>query len=101
MFLKEHLKVTVTFNLDDLHTLFHSLVMSLFTYAIQVWCVASYSKYLINIDSLQNIVFKFGYIKSTIPISRLKRNYEGKSKSINMRVEFCDKIFQSKGSECR
>ena len=50
------------YSVDDLHVLFHSLIMSIFTYAIQVWGVASFTKYLANIDRLQNRALKFGDI---------------------------------------
>ena len=38
----------------DLHYLFNTLIMSLSTYCIRVWGVAAYSKYLSQIDRLQN-----------------------------------------------
>ena len=59
------------YSLDDLNTLFYSLIMSLFSYAIQVWGVTCYSKSLSNIDRIQKRAFKFDYIKFVVPVEEL------------------------------
>ena len=45
--------------------------MSLFSYAIQVWGVACYSRYLFNIDRIQKRTVKSGYIKYIVPLEEL------------------------------
>ena len=59
------------YSTDCLHYLFHSLIMSLFQYAVSVWACASYSKYLHKIDKLQNRAVRFGYLKYITPINEL------------------------------
>ena len=59
------------YSLDDHHTLFYSLIISLFYYAIQIWGVTCCKKYLSNIDRIQKTAFKFGYIKFVVPVKEL------------------------------
>ena len=42
------------YTLEELTILFHSLIMSVFTYAIEVWACAYGSKYLCKIDKFCN-----------------------------------------------
>ena len=53
------------YNGDMFHYLFHSLIMSLFTYAVSEWGCASYSTYLCRIDKLQDRAVRFGYLNNT------------------------------------
>ena len=52
------------YSVSDLDYLYNCLIMSLLTYryCINVWGVASYTKYLIQIDRLLRRAFRFGYI---------------------------------------
>ena len=54
----------------DLHYLFTSLIMSIFTYCIRVWAVASHTRYLSQINRLQKRALRFGYIERVIPIEQ-------------------------------
>ena len=51
------------FSVDYLDLFFKSLILSIFTYAIEVWGGAFYNKYLSRIDKFVNRVFKLGYTK--------------------------------------
>ena len=51
------------FSVDYLDLLFKSLILSIFTYAIEVWGGAFYNKYLSRIDKFLNRAFKLGYTK--------------------------------------
>jgi hypothetical protein len=57
------------FSVKYLDLLFQSLILSIFTYAIEVWGVASYNKYLSHIDTFFDRAFKFGYTKERYSIS--------------------------------
>lgn len=46
---------------DHRHRLFISLILPIFTYAMEVWGCANYHKYLSRIDRLFKIAFKPGY----------------------------------------
>ena len=59
------------YSIFDLHYLFNSLIMSLFTYCIRVWGVAAYSKYLSQIDRLQKRALRFGYIQYITSIKQI------------------------------
>ena len=56
------------YNGDMLHYLFHSLIMSLFAYAVSVWGCASYSNYLCRVDKIKDTAVRVGYLKYTTPI---------------------------------
>ena len=56
------------FTLQQLTLLFDSLIMSLFTYAIEVWASAHYSKYLSNIDKFCKRALRYGYTSKYTPI---------------------------------
>ena len=59
------------YSVFDLHYLFNSLIMSLFTYCIRVWGVAACTKYLSQIDWLQKRAFRFGYIQHVTSIQQV------------------------------
>ena len=56
------------FSLQELTLLFDSLIMSLFTYAIEVWASAHYSKYLSHIDKFCKRALRYGYTSKYTPI---------------------------------
>ena len=56
---------------SDLDYLFNSLIMSLSTYCIHVWGVAAYIKYLSQIDGLQKMAFRFGYIQQVTLVQQV------------------------------
>ena len=56
------------FLVDYLDLLFKSLILSIFTYAIEVWGGAFYNKYLSCIDKFFNRVFKLGYTKECFSV---------------------------------
>ena len=49
------------YSIENLDLLFQSLILSVFTYAIEVWGCAFYSKYLSRIDKLFARCYKLGY----------------------------------------
>ena len=51
------------FSVDYLDILCKSFILSIFTYAIEVWGGAFYNKYLSRIDQFFNRAFKLGYTK--------------------------------------
>ena len=51
------------FSVDYLDLLFKSLILSIFTYALEVWGGAFYNKYLSRIDKFLYRAFKLGYTK--------------------------------------
>ena len=57
------------YTLEELTILFHSLIMSVFTYAIEVWACAYGGKYLSKIDKFCKRAWKYGYTKERIFIS--------------------------------
>ena len=57
----------------QLDMLFHSLIISLFLFGIEVWGVA-YKKYLSQIDRLFKRAFKYGYVLKQIFIEVLIRH---------------------------
>ena len=60
------------YNGGILHYLFHSFIMSLFTYDVSAWACASYSECLCKImDKLQQRAVRFRYLKYTTPIKDL------------------------------
>ena len=54
--------------LDHLHLLFISLILPIFTYAVEVWGCAYYHKYLSRIDRLFKRAFKVGYCNELFSI---------------------------------
>ena len=57
------------YTLEELTILFHSLIMSVFTYGIEVWACAYGSKYLSKIDKFCKRAWKYGYTNKRIFIS--------------------------------
>ena len=53
------------YSIENLDLLFQSLILSVFTYAIEVWGCAFYSKYLSRIDKLFARCYKLGYCLSS------------------------------------
>ena len=51
------------FSVDHIDLPFKSLILSIFTYAMELWGGAFYNKYLSRIDKFVNRVFKLGYTK--------------------------------------
>lgn len=62
------------YSLDELSTLFNSLILSLFMYAIEVWGGAFESKYIKRIDSFLKRAFKFGFTNNYIPFKTIIKN---------------------------
>ena len=59
------------YSIENLDLRFQSLILSVFTYAIEVWGCALYGKYLSRIDKLFARCYKFGYcFKQHIPRNR-------------------------------
>lgn len=61
------------FSLQELTLLFDSLITSLFTYAIEVWASAHYSKYLSHIDKFCKRALRYGYTSKYTPITDVIR----------------------------
>ena len=61
------------YTLEELTILFHSLIMSVFTYAIEVWACAYGSKYLFKIDKFCKRAWKYGYTKDRIVIDNVSQ----------------------------
>ena len=59
------------YSLSNLDYLFNCLIMSLFTYCIRVWGVATYTRYLSQIDRLVRRAFRFGYIQHESSIQQV------------------------------
>ena len=57
------------YSTENLDLLFQSLILSVFTYATEVWGCAFYSKYLSSIDKLFARCYKLGYCFTKIYIS--------------------------------
>ena len=57
------------YTLEELTILFHSLIMSVFTYAIEVWACAYGGKYLSKIDKFCKRAWKYDYAKERLFIS--------------------------------
>ena len=57
------------YSLQELKLLFDSLIMSLFTYAIEVWACAHYSKYVSQIDRFCKRALRYGYTSKYTPIT--------------------------------
>ena len=50
------------FTTKQLELLFQSLIMSLFTFGIELWGGASYTKYISQIDKFVNRAYRNGYV---------------------------------------
>ena len=57
---------------DQLSKLFHSLIISLFLYGLEVWASAFQRKYLDQIDTFFRRPYRFGYTNKIILISDSK-----------------------------
>ena len=55
------------YSLQEFTPLYDSLIMSLFTYAIEVWACARYSKYLSQIDRFCKRALRYGYTSKYTP----------------------------------
>jgi len=61
------------YSLQELTLLFDSLIMSLFTYAIEMWACAYYRKYLSQIDRFCKWALRYGYNSKYTPITEVIR----------------------------
>ena len=66
------------YSIENLDLLFQSLILSVFTYAIEVWGCALYSKYLSRIDKLFARCYKLGYCLKQYSILDIRRNRDMK-----------------------
>ena len=66
------------YSVSDLDYLFNCLIMSRFTYCIRVWGVATYTKYLSQIDRLVRRAFRFGYIQHESSIQQVIKDRDVK-----------------------
>ena len=57
------------YTLEELTILFHKLIVSVFTYAIEVWACAYCGKHLSKIDKFCQRAWKYGYSKECMFIS--------------------------------
>ena len=57
------------YTLEELTILFHKLIVSVFTYAIEVWACAYCGKHLSKIDKFCKRAMKYGYSKECMFIS--------------------------------
>ena len=62
------------YSIENLDLLFQSLILSVFTYAIEVWGCAFYSKYLSRIDKIFARCCKLGYCLKQHSIVDIRRN---------------------------
>ena len=92
------------YSLDSHHHFFHSLIITISTYGISVWDVASYDKYLSKIDKFQKRAVRFGFLKEDSPVlSLLEASHNTFWKSISTSTEdpVQDLITPSKDSKTR
>ena len=66
------------YSIEKLDLLFQNLILSVFTYAIEVWGCAFYSKYLSRIDKLFARCYKLGYYLKQHSILDIRRNRDMK-----------------------
>ena len=59
------------FTKEQLDLLFPSLIMPLFTFAVEIWGGVSHSKYISNIDKFINHVYRDGYTKNRSDFKKL------------------------------
>ena len=62
------------YSIENLDLLFQSLILSVFTYAIEVWGCAIYTKYLSRIDKLFARCYGLGYCLKRYSILDIPRN---------------------------
>ena len=58
----------------ELDLLFHSLILSILVFGIEVWGCASYSKYLSQVDKLLKRAYKYGYLMYQVSIVDILNN---------------------------
>ena len=66
------------YSIENLDLLFQSLILSVFTYAIEVWGCTFYSEYLSRIDKLFARCYKLGYYLKQHSILDIRRNRDMK-----------------------
>ena len=66
------------YSIKSLDLLFQSLIVAVFTYAIEVWGCAFYSKYLSRIDKLFARCYKLGYCLRQYSILDIRRDRDMK-----------------------
>ena len=71
------------FTAKQLDLLFHSLIMSLFTYAIELWGGASYTNYISQIAKFINRAFRNGYVTNKL---NFKDVILGRDKKLWMKI---------------
>ena len=69
---------------EQLDLLFQSLIISVFTYAIEVWGCCYYDKYLKRIDKLFARAFKSGYCLKKYSICDILATRDGKLRSLQI-----------------
>ena len=62
------------FSSKELDLLFHSLILSILVFGIEVWGCASYSKYLSQIDKFLKRSYKYGYLAQELSIVDMLNN---------------------------
>ena len=62
------------FSRKELDLLFHSLILSILVFGIEVWGCASYSKYLSQVDKLLKRAYKYGYLMYQVSIVDILNN---------------------------
>ena len=62
------------FSSKELDLLFHSLILSILVFGIEVWGCASYSKYLSQIDKFLKRSYKYGYLARELSIVDMLNN---------------------------
>ncbi len=70
------------FSRKELDLLFHSLILSILVFGIEVWACASYSKYLSQVDKLLKRAYKYGYLMyqvSIVDILNKKHGFMGEN----------------------
>ncbi|CAB4022803.1 Hypothetical predicted protein, partial [Paramuricea clavata] len=62
------------FSRKELDLLFHSLILSILVFGIEVWGCASYSKYLSQVDKVLKRAYKYGYLMYQVSIVDILNN---------------------------
>ncbi len=68
------------FTTKQLELLFQSLIMSLFTFGIELWGGASYTKYISQIDKFVNRAYRNGYVTEKFNFREIIRETRGYGK---------------------
>ena len=71
------------FTTEQLDLLFNNLIVSLFTFAVEVWGGASYTKYVSQIDKFINRAYRNGYTSNT---SNFKEIIPNRDKKFCLRI---------------